>query len=141
LTNSISSGTILISSTEQASGINNGGAFTVLGGTSINKDLYVGGTITSSSDTRLKENIAPFNPDNIIDIIQKITPITYTLKDDKDQTQHIGFIAQEFQKYFPQLVKQNEYMSLDYSKVTVLLLCCIKQLSTALLTNKTQTNK
>lgn len=126
--NSISTGTMLISSTAQANGINSGGSLTVLGGASITKDLYVGGTITSSSDIRLKDNVTPFDHKNILDIIESINSVKYTFKHDPHRTQHVGFIAQDFLQHFPELVKCNQFYSLDYSKVTVILLNCIKEL-------------
>lgn len=45
----ITSGSLVINSTTNASGVGTGGSLTVLGGASISKDLYVGTTITTDN--------------------------------------------------------------------------------------------
>ena len=45
----ITSGSLIINSTTNASGVGTGGSLTVLGGASISKDLYVGTTITTNN--------------------------------------------------------------------------------------------
>jgi hypothetical protein len=127
---------VFINSTENAVGVGTGGSFTVKGGGSFGKDLFVNGTITSSSDIRLKKDIEPFKKDNDIFLkkIEKLHTIKYNYIDqDLDQnvkTKQVGFIAQEFIKDFPELLKcpENGFYSLDYQKMSVVLLECIKEL-------------
>jgi hypothetical protein len=126
---------ITLNSTSQATGVGTGGTLTVLGGSSISKDLYVGGTITSSSDIRLKDNIRDLktsDDEKMIDKIELIRSIRYKYKDKSiDDKEHLGFIAQDFEDVFPELIRKNGsdgMYTLDYSKVTVILLDCIKEL-------------
>lgn len=122
-------GGISISNTMNSTSTTYGGSLTIAGGASIFKDLYVGNTITSSSDERLKKDFRP-----IIDTlskIDKIRTVRYKNKDELDNNDYIGFIAQDFEENFPELLKRENtdaFYSLDYSRVTVLLLNCIKDL-------------
>ena len=65
--------------------------------------IAISGTTTSyatSSDYRLKENIAPMT--GALDKITKLKPVTYTWK--ANGTNGQGFIAHELQEYFPDAV-------------------------------------
>ena len=48
---------------------------------------------------------------------------------------HIGFIAQDFEDMFPELLRcaPGGFYSLDYQKMTVILLECIKELKQEIL--------
>jgi hypothetical protein len=121
----------LFASTTQSTGVGTGGSMTVRGGASVTKDLYVGGTVTSSSDARLKRDITPLDG-GYLDKISTITPVKYIAKNDPESNTQYGFIAQDFEQEFPELIKRaggDESMySLDYQKVSVVLLKCIKEL-------------
>jgi hypothetical protein len=124
-------GTVMVRRTTNAVGVGSGGSLTVLGGASVNRDLFVGGTISSSSDERLKQDIKRItSKDHLLDKIEKLRCVKYKYKDDPELTNHIGFIAQDFADDFPELLRKPEdgYYSLDYTKVTVLLVQCIKDL-------------
>lgn len=126
---------VCIYNTAQALGFGSGGSLTVLGGVSMAKDVYVGGIITSRSDIRLKENIKPIKDDfKFIDFISEVKTLKFNYKDDPD-TNHIGFIAQDFIE-FPEILRKNRedgYYNLDYSKISVLLVECIKELKDEIL--------
>ena len=126
--------TVAVMSTNNATGIGTGGSLTVLGGASISRDVYVGGTVTSSSDIRLKTNIEDFNTSKMLDKIDNIRSIKYNYKNDDSNTPYVGFIAQDFIEDFPELLRCPEggYYSLDYQKVSVILIECIKELKTEL---------
>ena len=132
--NNIQSNTLAILSTENGLGIGTGGSLTVFGGSSISKDLYVGGTVTSSSDIRLKTNISNFKNTNesILNKIDNLRTIKYTYKDDESNTPHVGFIAQDFVSDFPEFTRcpKDGFYSLDYQKISVILLECVKELKT-----------
>ena len=132
VSNNVLNNRLTILSTENGSGIGTGGSLTVLGGASISKDLYVGSTITSSSDIRLKSNIAPLKEEGeqYLKKIDNFRTIRYNYINDDTLTNHIGFIAQDFKKDFPELLRCNPggYYSMDYQKMTVILLECIKEL-------------
>ena len=136
----IASGGVSISRTTNANSVTQGGALTVAGGVAVAKDLYVGGTVTSSSDERLKKNIREIDTD-ILDKIDNLRTVKYNAIDDikDDPTDLYGFIAQDFEEYFPELLKrnsENSYYSFDYPRVTVLLLKCIKELKRLFLEKK-----
>lgn len=75
-----------------------------------------------SSDIKLKENIREVKED-IIDQLNKIKPKEYNMKKDEDKRKHYGFIAQDVEKIFPNLVLQgeNDTKFLDYTSFISLL--------------------
>jgi hypothetical protein len=122
-------GGVSISKTSNATSVTSGGALTIAGGVGILKDVYVGGTVTSSSDKFLKKNIKPLP--SILDKISNINPIIYNSINDSDTKDYIGFIAQDFENIFPELIRRendNAYYSLAYDRITALNFKCIKEL-------------
>ena len=108
----------------------------------IENNLNVSGTITTnravctSSDRRLKQNIKEL--DCVYDSIKKLTPVTYEWKDDNKND--FGLIAQEYYEIFPftnksELIGEEpvdetgnpKYYSVDYSKLSVILLQGLKE--------------
>lgn len=107
-------------------------------------------TITQTSDARLKTNIKPITPD-ALDKIAALRPIefnwqqvekiftddsitikeNYFSKDTDFDRKHYGFIAQEVQKLFPNLVKEDEegYLSMNYIEIIPLLVQAVHELS------------
>ena len=128
------SGGISISNTSNATSTTSGGALTVAGGIGVLKDVFVGGTVTSSSDMRLKRDLRPLG--SILDKINEIHPLKYKVNNyetnsEGDNNDYIGFIAQDFEAYFPELLKKNSidaYYSLAYDRITALNMACIKEL-------------
>jgi hypothetical protein len=123
---------ISIESTTQSSGLGSGGSLTVLGGASISKDVYVGGTVTSASDIRLKKDVKTLG--SVLNLIDDIQTIRYRYINQADDVEMIGFVAQDFVEKFPELLRKPEdgFYSLDYSKITVLLMRCVQELKTEL---------
>lgn len=84
--------------------------------------LTASGEVTAYSDQRLKTDIKP------LQIRGELNPVTYT----KDGKECIGFIAQEVQKLYPELVLADEspehLLSLNYSQLTAVLCAEIKEL-------------
>jgi hypothetical protein len=125
----IVSGGVSISKTTNATSVTSGGAITIAGGMGVLKDVYVGGTVTSSSDARLKKNLRPL--ESVLDKIENITPLKYNSIHAFDHNDHIGFIAQDFEEHFPELLMRNNqdaYYSLAYDRITSLNMACIKEL-------------
>jgi hypothetical protein len=94
----------------------------------INGNLAVTGTITQSSDQRLKKNITPIK--NSLSRIQQVSGVTYDWTNNPtDSSEQIGFVAQELEKVFPQLVKTDEkgMKSVAYANMTAVLLQAIKE--------------
>jgi hypothetical protein len=66
-------------------------------------NLYVDGSIINPSDLTLKDNIVEISRD-LSDAIMRIKPSQFTFKSDNSNQVHYGFIAQEFEEHFPELV-------------------------------------
>ena len=82
--------------------------------------FVAGGEITAYSDRRLKSNIQPLT------LRGDLKPMTY----EKDGKQSIGFIAQDVQELYPELVKGEgeEMLSLNYGQLTAVLYAEILEL-------------
>lgn len=83
---------------------------------------------TTLSDRRLKENISDMNQYGLKEALA-IHSRNYTLKE--YQTKDIGLIAQELQQIVPELVlgqeTENTLLSVDYSKLSLILINAIKE--------------
>ncbi len=90
------------------------------GNVSIGGDLVVTGEVTAYSDKRLKTNIQSLNNRGLLN------PVVYT----KDNKKQIGFIAQEVQEAYPELVSEDVsgYLSLNYQQLTAVLSAQINDL-------------
>lgn len=82
----------------------------------------------TDSDKRLKNIIGDINLD--IDKILELSLIYYTFNNDQSKKEEIGVIAQEIKEICPQIVSEDEngMLSVDYSKLSILALYCIKDL-------------
>jgi len=91
--------------------------------------------LTCPSDIRYKKNIQPLS--NSLQSIQKMQGVRYDWKRDEfpeknfSQESQIGFIAQEIETVFPEMVLIDEkgYKSVDYARLTPVLVEAIKELS------------
>ena len=66
-------------------------------------NLYVDGSIVSPSDVYLKDDIKDLDKDHSISLM-KLRPTQFIFKSDSSKSTHYGFIAQEFEEQFPELV-------------------------------------
>jgi predicted acyltransferase (DUF342 family) len=102
------------------------GALIVTGGVGIAGNC-IAGSLSTSSDYRIKKNVIPLNANFIVD---NLNPVHYynRLTDSSD----IGFIAHEVQEEYPYLVKGekdgNDYQSLNYNGIIGILVNEIKEL-------------
>jgi hypothetical protein len=112
-------------------------------GLSVNGNVYASGTITSAatisaanyscSDVRFKKSIEPIS--NSLEKICSLTGVTYQWKKDEFMNRHfddrrqIGFIAQEVEKVFPELVYTDKegYKSVSYDKFTAIIVEALKE--------------
>jgi hypothetical protein len=82
-----------------------------------------------SSDVRLKKNIQPLTKS--LEYIMNLNPVRYDWKTDEDSENgnQIGFIAQELEKYLPELVDTDVdgMKSVTYSTLTSVLTGAIKE--------------
>jgi len=72
---------------------------------SLQGDLYYGGSLINISDERIKQDIAPINTETT-DKIMNLKPRLYTYKNDAKKHLHYGFIAQDVETEFPNLIHQ-----------------------------------
>lgn len=98
-----------------------------------NADFYgnivAGGSITPGSDKRLKKNIKTIEGN--LDKILKLRPVSYTHK--HDNASALGFIADEVQKLFPELVlvgkDDKKMLALNYMGLTSPIVGALQELS------------
>ena len=91
-------------------------------------DAELFGDLTEISDARYKKNISSFA--GALNKVRQLRGVTYNWLDEKKgTTEQIGFIAQELEKVFPQLVRTNKdgYKSVAYSHVVPVLVEAIKE--------------
>lgn len=88
------------------------------------------GSYHNSSDRRLKKDIQPF--DNVLPRLTKLQAYTYHMKDAaEDSPISVGFMAQEVEEQFPQLVVEKEgFKTLCYDHFAVLSVQAIKEQQT-----------
>ena len=94
-------------------------------------DVYASGAYYASSDVRKKNVVGEISLDKAYDLVNKCQTIFYTWKNSEEKNKQIGLLAQEVQQYFPELVSEGSdgYLTLDYSKLTVILLVVIRDLT------------
>ncbi len=85
------------------------------------------GSFHNNSDRSLKKDIQPF--DNVLSRLTKLQAYTYHMKNaPEDSPVSVGFMAQEVEDVFPQLVVEKEgYKSLCYDHFAVLSVQAIKE--------------
>jgi hypothetical protein len=66
-------------------------------------NLYVDGIILNPSDVYLKDKIEDLNKD-VSNNLMNIRPTQFIFKSDPFKKKHYGFIAQEIEEHFPELV-------------------------------------
>jgi hypothetical protein len=95
---------------------------------------------TSGSDETIKENIISIG--NVLDKINDYRCVEYNLIDDETKDKKIGFIAQDWQEDFPQIIEQmeNEKIGMKYTETIPILLKAIQELKAEIETLKTQIN-
>jgi hypothetical protein len=92
-------------------------------------NVVVAGTLTESSSIRYKENIETISAP-ILPKLNKIRPVTYNKKDNPKHIEY-GIIAEELNELFPEFVNKNEsgeVESVNYSRLTVILIKAVKEL-------------
>jgi hypothetical protein len=112
------------------------------GETQLHVDHVEATNVTCESDKTLKTNIEAMLDG--LDLVGKFKPVTYQwIKDASNPNPEYGFIAQDVQKPFPTLVKENSdtgVLSVDYMKITSILVAAVQELSTEVKSLKAQLN-
>ena len=95
----------------------------------INSDLYVNGSIYNPSDATLKKNIHEIWGEQE-NMLLDIKPVSFTFNNDVKSNVHYGFIAQDFEKVYPNLVKNSEmgYKTINYIELIPVLVSKIQSL-------------
>jgi hypothetical protein len=90
------------------------------------------GSSCASSDVRLKKDIRPLA--GVLDKVVRLQGVSFEWTDAKARGagRNIGLVAQEVEKFFPELVNTNPdgFKSLQYEKLTAPLVEAIKELKT-----------
>jgi hypothetical protein len=98
-----------------------GSSFLQRGEFSRNNGMY-----STISDRRVKENFSVLS--NVLAGIKALNPMNYNYIFDQDKKPEIGFIAQDVEKQFPQLVNQMDgYLGVNYSGFSVLAIKAIQE--------------
>ena len=89
---------------------------------------FSSGNLYASSDEKLK-NIKGDVKVNLDDLA-KIRKVYYTWKDDKNEIPQIGTIAQDVQKYYPEIVGKSSdgSLSVAYDRLSIIALSAIDEL-------------
>jgi hypothetical protein len=95
----------------------------------INTDLYVNGSIYNTSDAILKENIIQLSEEKINNLL-KLKPFNYTFKNDLNKNVRYGFLAQDVEKIYPELVKKCDsgYKTVNYIDLIPILVSKIQSM-------------
>ena len=95
----------------------------------IDNDLYVSGSLYNTSDATLKDNILSISKSKT-DNILKLNPVEYVFKTDAHKKLHYGFIAQEIEQFYPELVKKGElgFKRVNYIEIIPLLVSKIQNM-------------
>jgi hypothetical protein len=82
---------------------------------------------THSSDIRLKENILPIT--HVLSEVLKLQGVRFNFISDNTKTRQIGFIAQDFEKVFPEFVVSDNdgYKSISYGQISAILVEAIRE--------------
>ncbi len=90
----------------------------------------VNGAWTAPSDSTLKKDITPSTP--LLEKVNQLEPVTYHMREQSSTDPVIhGFIAQEVQQIFPELVTEaNGKLGVHYEQFSVLAIQSIKELTT-----------
>ena len=95
----------------------------------ISSDLYVNGSIFNTSDEILKDNIISISETKTPNVLN-LNPVKYSFKSDINNKIHYGFIAQDVEKIYPELVKSSDlgYKTVNYIEIIPLLLSKMKDM-------------
>jgi hypothetical protein len=96
-------------------------------------NLYVNGSIINPSDINLKDNIREIDDKQTIKLMN-LKATEFTFKSDETKHVHYGFIAQEFEKEYPELVSLkpdisiNNLKAINYLEIIPLLVSKVQEM-------------
>lgn len=87
-------------------------------------------SFNATSDFRLKKDIS--NLSNVLENVCRLQGVEFVRKDDETQRKQLGFIAQDVEEIFPQLVQtensKEKYKSVSYANTCALLVEAVKEM-------------
>ncbi len=112
------------------------------GATAVATINSVTGAYSNLSDERKKRNIQPLT--NVLDKLNNLDAKTYLFQENKDSDKHsIGFLAQDVEKSFPELVSyssENDVYHVNYGGLAVVSIQAIKEQQATMEKQKTEIN-
>jgi len=89
----------------------------------IPQDLYVNGSLFNPSDATLKTNTLNLTFEKNKTVLN-LNPVEFEYKSDYNKKKHYGFIAQDVEKIFPELVSSNVmgYKTVNYLELIPIML-------------------
>jgi hypothetical protein len=86
--------------------------------------------MSCSSDERLKTNIEDLDTDTLSKLLS-VRTVSYNWNTNPNGNQMIGFLAQDLQSYFPQLVSTgpNDFLQVNYAGITPILVEAIREMN------------
>lgn len=89
----------------------------------IPQDLYVNGSLFNPSDSELKTNTINLSFDKNNSLLN-LNPVEFEYKSDLHKKKHFGFIAQDVEKIFPELVSSDVmgYKTVNYLELIPIIL-------------------
>lgn len=104
------------------------GNFRATGTGTFDSNVTVTGTVTASSDRRLKKDIQVL--DSSLEKILRLEPVSFLWRDEKISSQRqIGFVAQDVEKVLPELVSTNDkgIRSVAYGNLVAVVVGALKK--------------
>jgi hypothetical protein len=109
-------------------------------------DLYVDGSIVNPSDMYLKDNIEELDED-VSTNLMKLKPRQFVFKKDILKNRHYGFVSQEFEEQFPELVlskidkNMGNLKAINYLEIVPLLVYQVQKMQKEIDDLKEEINK
>ena len=93
----------------------------------INTDVIITGSLFNTSDEKLKQNIYKIEKEHINELFT-LNPIHFTFKNDTENINHYGSLAQDVEKVFPNLVREDKigFKTVNYQELIPLILTKMK---------------
>lgn len=100
------------------------------GFTTCSVDTVSGAGISCSSDERLKKNIIDLSK-NTLETLVSIKTVNFNWTNGTDTDNHIGFLAQDLEQYYPELVSvaSNGYFQVNYAGMTPIIVQAIREMN------------
>jgi hypothetical protein len=96
----------------------------------LDSDLIVTGSIFNPSDERIKDIINDIDDERVDDLLT-LNPILFSYKNDLKKKKHFGILAQDMEKFYPELIENNiisGYKSINYIELIPLILVKMKKI-------------